>query len=120
MVPRPVAVSTLVCYHVEHSSSSYRNACDVFLFVEPQVTSTIISPNCEKHGFSVRCNQRIEAGIAYIMTNSHIDLKGLVEESKIKGLGVFANQDFGVGEEILEIDDTHPVEDRSSLTNEDG
>jgi len=43
----------------------------------------------------------------------------LVKESKIQGKGVFAAKRFHKGEEILIINDSHVVEDETSLTEED-
>jgi uncharacterized protein len=43
----------------------------------------------------------------------------LVKESKIQGKGVFAAKSYHKGEEILEIDDSHIVEDEATLTEED-
>jgi SET domain-containing protein len=43
----------------------------------------------------------------------------LVKESKIQGKGVFAAKRFHKGEEILEINDSHIVEDEATLTEED-
>lgn len=41
-----------------------------------------------------------------------------VKSSKIQGLGVFAEKSFKKGEKILEIDDSHIVEDVKNLTQE--
>jgi hypothetical protein len=43
----------------------------------------------------------------------------IVKESMIQGKGVFAAKRFHKGEEILEINDSHVVEDEATLTAED-
>lgn len=40
----------------------------------------------------------------------------ILKKSKIHGKGVFANKNFKKGEKILQIDDTHIVNDESKLT----
>ena len=42
----------------------------------------------------------------------------VVKDSKIHGKGVFALRDFGEGDLVLELDDSHLVPDRSKLTPE--
>ncbi len=42
----------------------------------------------------------------------------VVKDSRIHGKGVFALRDFGEGDQVLEIDDSHPVFDRNKLTPE--
>src|SRR2546426_853051 len=42
----------------------------------------------------------------------------VVKDSKIHGKGVFAIRDFGEGDLVLELDDSHAVPDRSKLTPE--
>ena len=42
----------------------------------------------------------------------------VVKDSKIHGKGVFALRDFGEGDLVLELDDSHSVPDRSKLTPE--
>ena len=43
----------------------------------------------------------------------------IVRTSTIQGKGVFAGRNFKPGEEILEIDDSHVVEDKTTMTEED-
>jgi hypothetical protein len=40
----------------------------------------------------------------------------LVKQSKIQGTGVFATKRFRAGQEILAFDDSHIVEDESTVT----